>query len=149
MAVLLLHRKARLDYEILKTFEAGLELFGFEVKSIRAGRGSLPGGYVIIRGGEAYLTGISIPPYQEGNTPRSYEVDRTRKLLLTKKEIGELAGFEGKRGLTIIPISVYNKNRKLKCEIVVVRKKKKYDKRETLKKKEARRDMDRAQKRVR
>ena len=137
------HKKARFNYEILETYEAGLELLGLEVKSLRKGQGSLEGAHAIVRGGEVYLVGATIPPYQVGNTPKEYDPARTRRLLLTKKEIGELAGFENKKGLTIIPLSVYNKNSRLKLSLGVARGKKKYDKRETLKKRDTEREIRR------
>src|SRR3954464_7576916 len=93
---LVINKKIGMDYEILETFEAGLELLGFEVKSIRSHHGSLLGSYVTIRGGEAFLIGAEIPPYQEKNTPESYNGRRNRKLLLTKTEIEKLASLESK-----------------------------------------------------
>lgn len=131
------------EYEILESFDAGMELLGHEVKSLKGGRGSLKGAYVIIRGGEAFITGMHIPAYQPANTPKGYDEYRPRRLLLTKKEISRLAGLEKERGLTIIPKKVYNKGNKLKVALVVVRKLKKHDKRELLKKKEARRETER------
>ncbi len=140
---LIQNKKIYFDYEILEKFEAGLKLRGFEVKSLRAGHGSLAGAYIIIRGGEAFVVGMHISPYQTGNTPKEYDPYRIRKLLLNKKEIAELAGYEKKKGLTIVPVSVYNKKRTLKVEIAVARGKKKYDKRESLKKKQDARDIGR------
>lgn len=140
MANLLEHKKARFNYEILETFEAGIELLGPEVKSIRAKQGSLEGAHITVRGGEAYLIGAHIPPYQPSNTPKDYNPDRIRKLLLTKKELSLLAGQESKKGLTIVPISVYNKGKVLKLDIGVAKGKKKHDKRETLKKQAVERD---------
>lgn len=81
------NRKAHFNFEILETFEAGLVLQGFEAKSIRAGKGKLEGAHVIIRGGEAFLVGTSISPYQPANTPKNYDPERTRKLLLSKKNL--------------------------------------------------------------
>lgn len=133
------NRKARFNYELREKLEAGIELLGFEVKALRQKQGSLDGAYVIVRGGEAFLVNAFIPPYQPKNTPKDYDPRRNRKLLLTKKELAELASAESKKGLTIVPISVYAKGRKLKVEIAVARGKKKYDKRETIK----RRDMER------
>jgi SsrA-binding protein len=147
MAILVENRKARADYEILEKFEAGLKLHGFEVKALRGGRGSLPGSHVIIRGGEAYLLNMDIPPYQAGNTPKGYDPKRTRKLLLSKKEINELNGYDSKKGLTIVPFSVYSKGRFLKLSFAVVRGKKKYDKREDIKKRETDREIRRSLKR--
>lgn len=135
------NKKAHFNYEILEKYQAGIELLGGEVKSLRAGRGSLEGSHVTVRGGEAFLIGATIQPYQTGNVQKSYEATRNRKLLLTKDEIAELAAQESKKGLTIVPISVYNKGHKLKVEIGVVRGKKEHDKRETIKKREAARDV--------
>jgi len=133
------NRKARFNYEILEKYEAGIELLGVEVKSVRGGQMSLEGAFIIVRGGEIFLINSNIPPYQVKNSPKDYDALRNRKLLLTKKEIAELAGSEKNKSLTIVPISVYNKNRKIKVSIALVKGKKKFDKRETLKK----RDIDR------
>ena len=127
----------------METFEAGIELLGLEVKSLRAHHGSLLGSHVTIRGGEAFLIAVEIPPYQEKNTPKEYESKRNRRLLLAKAEIEKLASFESKKGLTIVPISMYNKGDKVKVEIAIVRGKKKYDKRETLKKRDVDRELRR------
>ncbi len=140
---LIFNKRAGFDYEILEKFTAGIELRVFEVKSIRNKQGSLEGAYVTVRGGEAYLMNVSIPPFQSGNTPKDYDPMRNRRLLLTKKEIALLASNESKKGLTIIPISMYNHGRKTKVEIAIVRGKKKYDKRETLKKRETEREINR------
>lgn len=143
MMSLIESKKAHFDYEILETYEAGIELLGTEVKSLKNKRGSLEGARVIIRGNEAYLVGASIPPYQEKNAPVDYDRTRTRKLLLTKKEIKELIGKEQAKGLTIVPISMYNKGRKVKVDIAVVRGKKKYEKRESIKKRDVEREIGR------
>ena len=143
MATLIDHKKAHFDYEILTTYEAGMELSGQEVKALKSKHGSLLGAYVVVRGGEAFLLNANIPPYQPGNAPDDYDPLRTRRLLLTKKELGELAGEENKSGLTIIPLSVYNKGKVVKIQIGIARGKKKYDKRETIKKREAGREIDR------
>src|SRR3989344_5740712 len=136
------NRKARFDYEILEKYETGIELLGTEVKSVRDGRISLEGAFVIVRGGEAYLINANIPPYQVKNSPKEYDPVRNRRILLTKKEIAELAEND-KKSLTIVPISVYNKGKKVKLEIALVRGKKKHDKRETIKKRETERDLRR------
>ena len=120
------NRKAYFNYEILEKYEAGIELLGVEVKSVRGGQMSLEGAFVIIRGGEAYLINANVPPYQAKNAPKDYDPLRNRKLLLTKKEISELGGGERNKSLTIVPISVYNKNRKIKLEIALVKGKKKF-----------------------
>ncbi|MFA6554683.1 MAG: SsrA-binding protein SmpB [Candidatus Paceibacterota bacterium] len=130
------YKKAHFNYEILEKIEAGIELSGFEVKSVKKNQGSLEGAYVIVRGGEAYVMNLFIPPYQENNTPKGYEPRRNRRLILTKKEITHLADVELGRGLTIVPISVYNKGNLIKVSVAVVRGKKKFDKRETIKKRE-------------
>lgn len=137
------HKKVRLDYEILEQYEAGIELLGGEVKSIRGGHGKLEGAHIIVRGGEAYIVGFSIPPYQPSNTDKTYDPARARKLLLTKKEIASLSEYESQKGLTVVPISVYNKGRKLKVAIGVARGRKKYDKRAVLKKRDTERDIRR------
>ena len=123
------NRKARFNYEILEKYETGIELLGTEVKSVRGGQMSLEGAFIIIRGGEAFLINANIPSYQPKNAPADYDPLRNRKLLLTKKEIAKLAGSEKNKSLTIVPISVYNKNRKIKVEIALVKGKKKQDKR--------------------
>lgn len=137
------NRKARFDYEILETLTAGIELLGLEVKSLRSHAANLEGAYVTIRGGEAYLMQASIPPYQPLNTPSDYDPMRVRRLLLTKKEIRALADIETGKGLTIVPLKVYNKGPKVKVDIGVVRGKKKFDKRETIKKRETDREIRR------
>jgi len=138
-----INKKAHFDYEILETYEAGIELLGFEVKSVRAKRAKLEGARVIIRGSEAFLVGASIPPYQRLNTPKEYDEQRTRRLLLHKKEIAHLTGKEHERGLTLIPIKMYNKGRSIKLEFGIARGKKKYDKREIIKERETKRKISR------
>ena len=138
------NKKAHLNYEILEEYEAGLELLGGEVKSLRAKLGKLDGSHITVRGGEAYLIGATIAPYQSGNTPTDYEPMRNRKLLLTKKEIAILGAHESQKGLTIVPLRVYNKGRHLKLALGVARGKKKYDKRATLKERDTKREMQRS-----
>ena len=137
------NRKARFNYEIMEKYEAGIELLGTEVKAVRGGQMSLEGAFAIVRGGEVFLINANIPPYQPQNAPKDYDPLRNRKLLLTKKEIAELADSEKNKSLTIVPISVYNKNRKIKVEIALVKGKKKFDKREIIKKREADREVRR------
>jgi len=136
-------RKAHFNYEILEKYETGIELLGTEVKSVRAGKMSLEGAFVVIRGGEAFLINSNIPPFQIKNAPKDYDPIRNRKLLLTKKEINELGSNEKNKSLTIIPISVYNKNRKIKVQIALVKGKKTRDKRENIKKRETDREIRR------
>ncbi|MFC1594868.1 SsrA-binding protein SmpB [Patescibacteria group bacterium] len=138
------NKKAYFEYEIIEKFEAGISLRGFEVKSIKLGRASLQGARVTIKKDEAFLIGATIPPYQPANTPADYDPTSTRKLLLHKKEIKYLIGKEKEQRLTLVPIKLYNKNRKIKLEFALVRGKRKYDKRETIKKREAKRKIDRA-----
>lgn len=140
---LITNRKAGFNYEILDKYTAGIELFGFEVKSLQKGQGSLDGAHVTVRGGEVFVVGMFVPPYQPNNTPKDYEPERNRRLLLQKKEIRDLEKNEQTKSLTIIPLSVYNKGSKIKLDIALVRGKKKYDKRETLKKKDTMRDVAR------
>jgi SsrA-binding protein len=138
------NKKVYLTYEITDTFEAGIQLVGFEVKSLRAKQGSLDGSYVTIRGGEAYLINSFIPPYQEKNTPKEYDPRRHRKLLLSKDEILKLASVEKEHGLTVVPISVYNSRaNKIKVSIGIARGKKEYDKRQDIKKRTVDRDIRR------
>jgi len=138
------NHRASFDYEILEKFQAGLELTGQEVKSLRMKRGSLEGARVIVRGGEAYIINMEIPPYQPGNLPeKGYDDRRTRRILLTKAEIEKIEGLGSKNGLTIIPISVYNVGRYLKVTVAIVRGKKKFDKRESIKKRETDREIRR------
>ena len=145
---LIVNKKAHFNYEILDKFEAGIELLGFEVKAIKNKQGNIESAYVVVRGGEAFLVNAEIPPYQSANTPASYEKNRNRKLLLTKKEISLIANEESKKGLTIIPISLYNKivkkGGKIKVELAIVKGKKKFDKRESLKKRDSDREIRRS-----
>jgi SsrA-binding protein len=104
---------------------------------------SLEGAFVIIRGGEAFLINANIPPYQPKNAPKDYDPLRNKKILLTKKEIALLSGSEKNKSLTIAPISLYNKGRKIKIQIALVKGKKKHDKRESIKKRETERELRR------
>ncbi len=147
MATLVDNRKAHFNYEIVGKYEAGIELFGFEVKSIIGGRAILAGSFGIVRGGEVFLMNMQIPPFQVGNTPITYDPKRTRRLLLNKKEIKKLAEIDAKRGLTLVPFSLYSKGRRIKVELALVKGKKVYDKRETIKKRETDREIRREFKR--
>jgi len=138
------YKKAGLRYAVLETLQAGIELTGAETKALRAKQGSMDGARVLMRGGEAFIVGLSIPPYQVGNTPAGYNPERTRRLLLNKKEIAYLAEHEAKKGLTVVPLELYNAGRYVKAKIAIVRGKNKSDKREALKLKDAKREMDRA-----
>jgi SsrA-binding protein len=143
MADLLHNRKASFDYYVEDTYEAGIELSGIEVKSIRAGRGALEGAHVIIRGGEAFVVGMKVDPYQPKNTAEDYDPLRTRKLLLSKKEIRTLERQAGVKGLTLIVVSIYSKGPKLKAKVAVAKGKKSHDKRAVINKRETDREIRR------
>ena len=140
MPTLAENRKALFDYEILEKYEAGIALYGFEAKSVMRGSAQLKGAFVLIRGGEAHIINAVIPPYQAKNTPAWYEPDRPRKLLLHKKEIFALSGATSQKGLTLIPISLYTVKRKIKLGFALARSKKKFEKRELIKKREFQKD---------
>ena len=135
--------KAHFDYEVLETFDGGIELLGFEVKSIRNGRCSLVGSRALIRGGELYVVGMKVDPYQDKNTSLGYETMRTRKILVHKKEIYELERKSEMQGNTLIPLSVFTDGKKIKIKIALCRGKKSHDKRETIKKRETERNLNR------
>ncbi len=137
------HKQAHFDFEILETYEAGISLLGTEVKSIRGNQGKLEGSHVIIRGNEAFLVGASIPAFQKANAKASFDAERVRKLLFTKKEIVELEQKSEKQGLTLVPIKLYNKGSKIKLEVALARGKKKQDKRESIKARDVKRDIER------
>ncbi len=137
--------RATFDYEIIDRWQAGLVLLGLEVKSLKTGRGaSLEGSFVELRGGEAYLVGATIAPYQPGNTPANYDEKRPRKLLLNQQELKELTSKTSERGLTVVPLSLYIKGGKWRLEIGLARGKKRFDKRESIKKREAKRTIERS-----
>lgn len=137
------NKRVTFDFEILETFEAGVSLLGTEVKSLRMGQGKLDGSHVIIRGKEAFLVGASIPAFQQANVKASYDAERPRKLLLTKKELHLLEQKGEQAGLTIVPIKWHNMGSKLKLHIALARGKKKQDKRESIKKRDTSRDIAR------
>lgn len=147
MSALAENRKAFYDYEILEIFEAGLVLSGAEVKSIKNGRMSLTGSYVNFHNGEPYIIGASIAPYQPKNQPPDYDPSRSRKLLLNKKEIDYLSGKTKQKSLTLVPLKVYNKGRRIKIEIGLARGKKQYDKRASIAKRETAKKIERELKR--
>ncbi len=144
MANLIEHKKATFDYELLESFEAGVQLFGTEVKSLRAHQGKLEGAHITVRGGEAFLINAEIPAFQPANAKSDYDPKRNRRLLLTKKELVKLAKGEEQAGLTLVPVSMYNKGRLIKLRLAIARGKKKVDKRETIKKRESIREIARA-----
>ena len=136
--------KAYFNYNILEKFEAGLVLLGTEVKAIKTGKVTIKGSYVTIEDNEAYLTGANIPPYQPKNAPADYNPQRSRKLLLEKKEIDSLVGKSKESGIALVPLKIFDKNAKIKLEFAIAKGKKKYDKRETIKKRDTQREIDKA-----
>ncbi len=137
------NKKALMSYTLLEPYVAGLELLGTEVKSLRARQGSLLGARVVVRGGEAYIVGMTIPPYQVANSGKGYDPERPRRLLLKKSEIAELASAEDRKGLTIVPLEVYTNKRLVKARIAIVQGKNKRDRREDLKERDAARETGR------
>jgi SsrA-binding protein len=143
MSTFITNRKARFDFDILDTIEAGVVLHGFEVKSLRNGRGKIEGAFVQIRGNEAYLVGASIPAYQPANTPKGYEPERIRKLLLNRKELEKIQQQTEKERLTAVPLALYSAGRNIKLEVAIARGKRKHDKRESIKERDTKRDIER------
>ena len=141
------NRQARYLYEILETFEAGIELVGTEVKSIRAGKVNLRDGYALIRNGEALLINVHISPYQASGQYFNHDPRRTRKLLLHRREISKLVGKLEQQGLTLVPLKMYFKGSWVKVSLGLGKGKKLHDKRETLKRRQDQREMERAMKR--
>jgi SsrA-binding protein len=141
------NRQARFLYEILETYEAGIELKGTEVKSIREGKANLRDGYALIRNGEAWLINVHISPYSMTSQYFNHEPLRTRKLLLHKQEIRKLLGKVQQKGLTLVPLKMYLKKGRVKLSIGLGRGKKLHDKRDDLKQRQDKRDMERALKR--
>lgn len=143
MPTLALNKRARYDYDISSTYEAGIVLRGYEVKSIKTGHISLKGSFVTLRqaqgGPELYLTNAYIPKYEKASTIDDYNPERSRKLLLKKNELKHLIGKKNEQGLTFVPMRIYTKRNLIKLEFGIGRGKKKYDKREDIKK----RDIDR------
>ncbi len=144
MPDLAVNRKAEFDYDILETYEAGMALSGAEVKSVRAGRMQLLGSFVLMRGGEAWLTNATIPPYQASNTPPAYDAARPRKLLLHRRELKELIGKSAQKGLTLAALRVYTKGPRIKLAFGLARRRKKYDQRERIREREDQRKIERA-----
>ncbi len=143
------NKKATFDYEILEKYEAGLVLIGQEVKSIRGGHINLAGSYVVIRqsggatGAAAQLIGAKIPAYQPLNAPPDYNPEKIRKLLLNKKELNYLAGKVNERGFSLIPLKVYDNNGRIKLEFGLAKGKKKFNKKEAIKKRDVERNIRR------
>jgi SsrA-binding protein len=143
MRILAENKKAYFNYEILEKFSGGLSLIGQEVKSIKQGKINLAGSFVVLKNNEFFLSGAKIPPYQPANAPPDYSPQRPRKLLLKKSEIKFLIGKSKEKGLTLIPLRVYTKKGLIKLEFGLCRGKKKIDKREKIKKREAEREIKR------
>jgi SsrA-binding protein len=143
MVTFINNRKAHFNYNVEDTYEAGIELLGTEVKSIKNGSGNINSAFCIIRGGEAYIVGMNIPPYQPHNIDLGYDPERTRRLLLSKKEIKKLSEKDDIKGLTLVPLSLYSKGRHIKVSIAVARGKKEFDKRDVIKKRESDREIRR------
>jgi SsrA-binding protein len=141
------NRQARFRYEILETYEAGIELKGTEVKSIREGRVNLRDGYGLIRHGEAWLLNVHISPYNQSSDYFNHDPLRTRRLLLHKKEIRKLVGQLEQQGLTLVPLKLYFKRGLVKVSLGLGKGKKLHDKRETIKERQDKREMARAMKR--
>ena len=137
------NRKAWHDYQILETYEAGLVLRGTEVKSLREGKANFKDSYAAVEGNEVWLLGCHISPYHHG-TDANHDPERRRKLLLHKSEINRLMGKTLERGLTLVPLRLYFKSGRVKLELALARGRKLRDKRQVLREREARREMDRA-----
>ncbi len=140
---MLRNRRATHDYELLERFEAGLQLTGSEVKSLREGGGSIAEAFARVSGGEVYLEGMTIPPYQQASY-NNHEPLRSRKLLLNQREIDEIAQGLERKGLTLVPLKLYFKNGWVKIEVALARGKKLYDKRREQARRDAQRQIDRA-----
>lgn len=141
------NKKATFNYEIEEKLDAGIELLGTEVKTIKEGHGSLEGAYVTVRGGEAFLINAEIYPFQKSNAPADFDPKRPRKLLLTKKEIAYVATETEKKSISAIPLNFFIKGKKVKLSIALARGKKKFDKRDSIKKRESKREIERELKR--
>ncbi len=138
------NRQARYQYEILETYEAGIQLQGTEVKSIREGRANLRDGFALVRGGEAWLMNVHVSPHESAGQFFQHDPRRNRKLLLHRKEINKLIGKLEQQGLTLVPLKLYLKRGKVKVSLGLGRGKKLYDKRESLKGRQAKREIERA-----
>jgi SsrA-binding protein len=138
------NKKATLNYEVLDKYEGGLELLGHEVKSIRAGKIKLDGSYVINHGDELFLKNAEVSPFQANNVPKGFDGQRVIKILVRKSEIRKLKQKVDKEGLTLIPLSIFAKGTKLKLDFALAKGKKKSDKRQDIKEREAKREISRA-----
>lgn len=143
MAVLLTNKNISREYEILDTFQAGLQLLGTEVKTLKEKQGSINESFVVTEDGELFLVKAHIPPHQPGNAPKGFDPYRKRKLLLTKKELHRIVQEKETAGLTVVPKMVLLKGRLIKVELALVRGKSKRDKRQDIKTREAKREIER------
>lgn len=141
MSVLAINKRGRYDYEILDTYEAGLQLTGQEVKSAKSGRSNLTGSYVTLTNGGAQVLNMHIAKYDKAGPLPDYDPYRTRNLLLHKKEMYKLMGQKQEQGLTLVPLRLYTKFGRIKLEFGLGRGKKKHDKRETIKKRDVKRKL--------
>ncbi len=140
------NRKARHDYFIDESYEAGIALTGSEIKSVRGGRVNLRGGYARVVGGEVWLYDVHISPYEQSGTYFNHEPTRPRKLLLHRREINRILGQVERQGFTLVPLRLYFKGRRAKIDLGLARGKKLYDKRDDIAKREAKRDIERVMK---
>ena len=136
------NRRARHNYHIEETYEAGISLVGSEVKTLRGGKASLQDAYAVIRDGEVFLLGVHIPPYAQASI-QNHDPTRMRKLLLHKEEIRRLIGKINEKGLTLVPLRLYFKGNKVKAELALAKGKRAYDKRQSIAEREAKREMSR------
>lgn len=141
MATLAINKKARFDYEILETCEGGLQLTGSEVKAIKGGQVQLKGSFLYIQRGELWLKGAYVAPYKPAGEQKEYDPYRDRKVLVHRRELRRLIGKRQSEGLTIVPLAIYTKGDLIKLEFAVARGKRKYEKREVIKKRDAQRQM--------
>ncbi len=141
MPVLCLNKKALFDYEILETIEAGLVLEGHEVKSLRQGSASMKGAFAVMKDDEPWLVNLHITPYRHAGKLADYSPTRSRKLLLRKKEIARLKGKLAEEGLTLVPLKIYTAKTRIKVSLGIARGKKRYEKRELIKKRDIERQI--------
>lgn len=138
------NKRAKFDYDLIETYEAGLELLGTEVKSVRAKNVSLKGAFVTIKDNQAWLTNATIPPWQMVNAPKEYDPARPRRLLVKKSELKHFIGAKQQQGLTIIPIRVYSRGPYIKLELALARGKRKFNKKQAKKERDIQRDVERS-----
>ena len=140
------NKKAKFDYQIIETWDAGIVLHGYEVKAIKSGKANLKASFVTMANSELWLLNAHIAPYQPKNTPSDYDPERSRKLLLHKNEIKSLIGKLKQKGLTLVALKLYNKHGKIKLKFGLGKGRKKYDKRELIKKRDVKREIARVMK---